>query len=476
MTMAARMNGAGASSTARAASNPARSALAPAVTLAVLASLVLLLGCGTSAGSTATSAAGTSTSPSTTVTTAGAESTGTGSGASTSPGQTRTVTIGALLSLTGEWSDLGKASQAALQLAAAKVNADLANQGIAFKVALVVEDTRLDPALCLEKLQTLAAQGIAIVIGPQSSAEVLAIKPFADENGILVISQSSTAGSLSLPGDNIFRFCPGDGLEGAAVAALMWVDGIRAIVPMWRGDAGNEGLGAAVRRSFAALGGKVADGVSYAPETTDFAASVGALRTQVSALESAGAPQEQVGVYLAAFDEVVGVFKLAKEEPLLSALHWYGSDGAKRTSVVSDPAAAEFALAVGYPNPMLGLDRSREDAWKPVTMRIQELSGVTPDAFALCAYDALVVAVKALQQAGGYANSDTLKRSLVSAANSGAGLTGQTTLNDAGDRVLAEYDFWAPKQQGTAITWSLVATYKPGTAGSNSVIQRVTAP
>ena len=68
------------------------------------------------------------------------------------------------------------------------------------------------------------------------------IKPFADAHNILVISQGSTASSLAVPGDNIFRFCPNDRREAEALVALLQHDGIRAIVPLWRNDAGNNGL------------------------------------------------------------------------------------------------------------------------------------------------------------------------------------------------------------------------------------------
>ena len=128
---------------------------------------------------------------------------------------------------------------AALQLAVDNANADLADRGVTLRVALMVEDTKLDPALCLEKVKALVAQGIKLIIGPQSSGEVLEIKPCADQNGIVIISQGSTAGSLATPDDNILHFCPDDGHEGTAVATMMWLEGVRAVVAIWRRDPGN---------------------------------------------------------------------------------------------------------------------------------------------------------------------------------------------------------------------------------------------
>ena len=103
-----------------------------------------------------------------------------------------------------------------------------------------------DPQQALQAIQDLSARGVKIIIGPQTSSEVAMIKPFADAHNILVISQGSTASSLAIPGDNIFRFCPNDRREAEALVALLQHDGIRAIVPLWRNDAGNNGLHVAV--------------------------------------------------------------------------------------------------------------------------------------------------------------------------------------------------------------------------------------
>src|SRR5437868_6758733 len=154
----------------------------------------------------------------------------------------REFKIGVLVSLTGAWNSLGQNTVAALQLAADHLAAEARDQHGGYKFHLFVRDTQLDPAEALAAIQDLDKRGVKIVIGPQSSAEVAMIKSYADAHDILVISQGSTASSLAIPGDNIFRFCPNDMREAEAIVALMRHDGIRAIVPLWRNDAGNNGL------------------------------------------------------------------------------------------------------------------------------------------------------------------------------------------------------------------------------------------
>src|SRR5438093_13208433 len=133
-----------------------------------------------------------------------------GSSIFASPGIKKKIELGGLFSITGGWNTLGRSSAAAVQLAVEDVNAYFERIGSPYQVDAIVEDTQLDPKIALAKLQDLAAQNVHIVIGPQSSAEVASIKDFAQQHEILILSQSSTAGSLSIAGDNVFRLCPDD--------------------------------------------------------------------------------------------------------------------------------------------------------------------------------------------------------------------------------------------------------------------------
>lgn len=140
------------------------------------------------------------------------------------------VVFGALLALTGSGFSMGESGEAALKLAVEDVNVYLSNIGSKVRVRLIVKDTKTDPTVALEKLQSLAGKGIKVVIGPQSSAEVETVKAYADENGILLVSPSSVAPSLAIPGDNVFRFCPDATHQAEAVARLMWEDEVKVIM------------------------------------------------------------------------------------------------------------------------------------------------------------------------------------------------------------------------------------------------------
>ena len=137
--------------------------------------------------------------------------------------------IGVLASLTGSGSSLGKNTVAALEIAAGQIETATKGRN---RFRVLVRDTQLIPSKALDAIKDLDSRGVNIVFGPQSSSEVAAIKPYADAHNILVISQGSTASSLAIPGDNIFRLCPNDTREAEALVALLQHDGITAIVPL----------------------------------------------------------------------------------------------------------------------------------------------------------------------------------------------------------------------------------------------------
>jgi branched-chain amino acid transport system substrate-binding protein len=376
----------------------------------------------------------------------------------------REFKIGVLASLTGSGNSLGQDTVAALQIATDQLDAEAkANQG-GYRFHLFVRDTQQDPVKALAAIKDLDKRGVQIIVGPQTSAEVAMIKPFADAHNILVISQGSTASSLAIAGDNIFRFCPNDKREAAAIVALMQHDGIHAIVPLWRNDAGNNGLHDSVKAAFENIGGTVTSGFQYQPTTTDFSAATASVASQIQSLVTAGADPNSIAIYLAAFDEAVGVFHSAAANFTLSSARWYGSDGvALSAALTGDASASAFAASAYYPSPTFGLDDALQKLSQPVANAIEARTGIIPDAFALSAYDALFVVERALRVTGNLKDFSSFKSAFVDAANAYSGVTGSTALDTAGDRLSADFDFWAVRQVNGTFSWVRIGTYTNGT-------------
>jgi len=380
------------------------------------------------------------------------------------------IRIGALLSLTGNWSSLGLMSQTVLGMARRDVNNYLAAHGSRKSVDLLVRDTRLDPDVALEKFQQLIGQDVVAVIGPQSSSEVAKLKALADAEKRPLLSQGSTASSLAFANDMVYRLVPDDSHESAAMTALLKARNVRVVIPVWRNDAGNNGLHLSLKKQFEAAGGTMLPGVRYSADTADFADVAAQVQAQLSdALQSHDAAS--VAVYLAGFDEVVSLFHAADALAALKSVKWYGSDGvALSAALLGDATAAQFAVAVDYPNPIPGLSQTAREKWQALSERVFAKTGRRPDAFALAAYDAFwIAALNAAysKNAERHAEQDILSRT----ADLYFGATGWTALNSAGDRKHGDYDFWAlrPDAHG-ALQWVNVCRYEATSGAAETLI------
>jgi branched-chain amino acid transport system substrate-binding protein len=377
----------------------------------------------------------------------------------TSPAGGGTIVIGGLFSLTGNWATLGVTSKAAMELGIEDVNQYVAGGKTGLNFTASIQDTKLDPATALTTVTAMKAAGVEVVIGPQSSAEVAAIRSFVDANDVVVISQSSTAGTLAIPNDNIFRLTPSDTLEAVALVGLMKADGVTTVIPFWRNDPGNVGLQVATRALFSAPG-TVKAGLEYSATQQDFSAPLATLKAQVQAAIAEQGGTAGVAVAHAGFDEVVDIFKLASADPVLSSVRWYGTDGTALSEPLrTNAVAAAFAKKVGFWTPTPGVDAGASARWQPVATRIAARAGRQPDAFALAVYDAVWITAEAYLATGGRGQPQALKAALVEAADGFYGTSGWTKLNAAGDRKFGDFDFFSLTQNGADFSWVLSAQY-----------------
>src|SRR5918992_2009791 len=366
-----------------------------------------------------------------------------------------TILIGALLPLTGTLSSFGESAEASLRLAVEDVNNQLAKSGSSSRVGLVIEDTKTDPNVAREKVMDLASKGIRIVIGPSTSAAVAAVKEYADENGILIVSSSSTAPSLSIPNDNVLRFVPDDTHQAEVLAEKMWDEGTRVVIPIWRTDVFGNNLQSSLKESFEKLGGEVVDGIGYNPPVGNFAASLHRINFIVWEQELKSLTQkvndavrqygaDKVGVYIVAFDEIVPIMIQANRHQDLQSVSWYGSDGsAQNQGLIKNIEAAEFAVKTNFLNPIYRVEAT--DSFKKLETRIVEEIDRVPRSYAEVAYDEFWVAALTLNNYTGIQQDDigSLRQAFINTTNSYIGVTGRTELNDAGDRINGSYDFWA---------------------------------
>jgi branched-chain amino acid transport system substrate-binding protein len=378
-----------------------------------------------------------------------------------------TIKFGALLPLTGDLASYGANSQAGMLLAKDDINKWLKDNGYNFQIDIVEEDTGTQPTQAVEKLNTLIGMGIKVVFGPQTSAEVAQVKQIADQNHVLIISQSSTAPSLAIENDFVFRFCPTDVIQGPVIAKAMKALGIKAVVPVVRNDDWGIGLYTEAINTFQKIvpDGKVAAAIKYDPKPPNFANVVDQTNKEVQDLLNNGFKKSEIGVLSISFNEWVQIADLAADYPTLSQVKWFGSDGtALLSEIINDPTAAKFAEDTFFLNPIFSAPSS--DKQQKVAKAIQAKTGQQPDTYALAAYDAVWAATLALIKAGKY-DADLIKQYLPQVVsdpknyeNTGMGATGFIELNKAGDRASADYALWiVQKDQSGKYQWVQAGMY-----------------
>ena len=238
------------------------------------------------------------------------------------------LTVGALFDLSGDGKTLGRASRAALEVAATDL--ERASRG-KLDIRLDVRDTQQNPQRAVREFIRLVGKGVRVVVGPQSSGEVRALlEAGANASPAVIVSNGSTAPSLAFGADSVYRLVPDDRVEGAASADLMDAQGQKSVVVSYRVDPGNEGLAASTSAAVRAVGGTAIAGPVYPGGTTSFGPAADSLALDVSN-EQGGA-----AVYIAGFDEVADYLAAAADEDVLGGRTFYGGHGSAKSQALLD--------------------------------------------------------------------------------------------------------------------------------------------
>jgi len=373
-------------------------------------------------------------------------------------GLTGEVKLGGLFAMTGALATFGENEKLAAELAIEEVNDLLETMGADWTLVLEVEDTQVNPDLALEAVESFAARGITLLIGPLASSEVRGIKGYCDANKILAISQSSTAPDLAIADDYIFRFCPTDKLgQGPALARIMYDDGIRYVVPATRNDAWGAGLEEATEARFEVLGGTFLDGLRYPEDATEFTIEAADLATKVqNAIATYGA--NQVAVLHISFEEVVPFMTACLAYDVLDDVAWYGSDGtAASADMTVNAAVAEFAVSVGYPCTIFAPTESEK--FDKVRMHNLAVLGREPESYSYTVYDIVWAYALCLMAVDKY-DATAVKEVLPIIAETMFGASGWITLDEAGDRTAGDYDIWQITETAPGVfVWDTTGLY-----------------
>ena len=304
-------------------------------------------------------------------------------------GSTQEIKVGALLPMTGTLNSSGLYSKAAAELAVEDINIWMKRNNEPYTCVLELADTATDPDTALERVKQLDEKNVRFVVGPFSSACVEAVKPYVDENDMLVLSPGSSSVALSLPNDRIFRMVADDSNQGDAVSFYCMKQDITYVVPFYMDDSFGNSLFSSTKKWIEERGGYYDDGVKVDPKSDDFSQDVELLQQKVEAA-LAVVPSASVAVHVIAYGQTVQVMRLAMQSEGLSRIRWIGNDGfTENKTVLSDAEVCEFARSVGFLSPVYRLDFDFLAYVERLNFRVFERIQSVPDATALQTYDSI---------------------------------------------------------------------------------------
>ncbi len=171
------------------------------------------------------------------------------------PVGTVNVTVGTLLPMTGSREAQGVSTEAAVELAAQRVNA----AGLGVHIDVVQADSGDSEGTLLAGAKQLIAAGATVIVGPRTSAETLEAYPTITGAGVVELSPSNTLPALSsIDADGYyFRLAPSDVLQAQVLAQRILFDGATSIAIIRTDEAYSEAIDQSAVEAFKDAGADV---------------------------------------------------------------------------------------------------------------------------------------------------------------------------------------------------------------------------
>ena len=338
------------------------------------------------------------------------------------------IHIGTLLVITTADADLGLDSQYG-----ARVAAQLHGPIMGHEIQFTHQDDQCSAEGGTTGARALVADPqIAAIIGTSCSSSGVPASQIASQSGILMVSPSNTAPSLTAPATRqayYARTAHNDRVQGAAMAQFAReVLGVTRAASVHDGSPYSEQLQQVFRDSFEAAGGTLtAPAQAVAPADTDF--------RQVLTTLAGGDPEL---IYYPIFTAGGALMtQQARENPDLEGVHLAGADGMQSPTFLNSAGEAAIGLYASGPD-LAFAGTFYADTFLPAYRQISQTQAPL-SVFHAHSFDAMnmvIEAVKAVavQNADGSLtiNREALRDRFLEFANY-QGLTGNLTCDENGD-------------------------------------------
>lgn len=325
-----------------------------------------------------------------------ASSSSSSTGAAAPEGET--ITLGVIGPMTGSLSVYGTHIAAGAAYAVDEVNAagGVKIGDKSFKLALETKDDQGDSTECLNAMNSLIAEGIQLVVGAATSGCTSAITGVANSEGVVLVTPSGTADSLTTSMDYVFRTCFADSFQGKLAAKWAKDNGYEKIgIVYCSADTYSSGLRDAFTAACAERGMTIVAEESVATMTeVDYT-------NQFTKMVSAGADL----VFTPFYYDVMGPYLVNQARQVGFKGIILGCDGVDNTEgYIPEGSDLNVFNDVYYTN-IFAPELSTSEVAKNFVSGF-ESSKYTPNMFDALAYDAVYVLVQAMTECGSASASD----------------------------------------------------------------------
>lgn len=360
---------------------------------------------------------GSASSDTTAETSTSTEASSTDSTAASSTDTSDAVVIGTISPNTGSLAAYGEAVMNSINLAVEEING--AGGVLGKEIKLISYDDKGDSTEGANAFNKLAGEGVCAVLGSVTSGVTTGLAPLADEAGLVLLTPTATADTITEEDNFVFRACFKDSYQGTMAAKFAAEElGVKKVAVLYAsGDAYSAGLREAFNAAAADLGLEVvAEESSSSTDDTEFSSQL--TNIAASGAEFIFAPYyyNAVGPYIvpqaraAGFDGVI-----------------MGADGFDGTigTMQEDKTLYNICFFTNHYAP----DDTSETVQKYVKSYTEKYGADSLNALGALAYDSVYMLSKAIEDAG------TTDRQAIRDAMSGMsfeGVTGSFTLDETG--------------------------------------------
>ncbi len=155
-----------------------------------------------------------------------------------------------------------------------------------------------------------------------------------------------------------------------------------------------------------------------------------------------------MGVYTISFDEITPILIQAPLFDNLEKIRWYGSDSiAQNHHVTKNVDSASFSMKTHFNNPLFSIGNGTEKSHGLEEELEKKLHHVGSITYPAIAYDSYWISSLSLDKNSTINHesenlAESFKDIITKTAESFDGISGEIKLNEAGDRIGENYDFW----------------------------------